>query len=221
MLPRVAVLGLCVSILTVTAASQTERPKQEKLLFQNEYVRVVEVTLAKGEKLPPHDSGNRLIYSLTKYSLKYSWGDRSTIEKRKAGEIHFHPSGIHSEENAGPEKVSFLLIERTDTALPAVTIEGEDMAKMSPSNTKVIFDRDMAKVFQVTLPPRDAVGMHLGLHRIIYGVTGYDLKVKGADGAEVRVSGKKASIRWETPSLHSVENPTGGVAKLLVFAFKR
>jgi hypothetical protein len=218
---RVVALVLCVSVLALSAVAQTARPKQEKLLFENEYVKVYEVTLAKGDKLPPHDSGNRLIYSLTNYSLKYSWSDRSSVEKRTAGDIHFHPSGVHAEENAGPGKVSFLMIERSGTALPVTTVAGEDMAKMSPSNTRVIFDRDMAKVFEVTLPPRDAVGMHLGLYRVIYGVTGYDLKVKTSDGKEARATGKKGSVRWETPSLHMVENPTDAVAKILVFSFKR
>jgi hypothetical protein len=218
---RVVALVLCVSVLALSAAAQTARPKQEKLLFENEYVKVYEVTLAKGDKLPPHESGNRLIYSLTNYSLKYLWSDRSSVEKRTAGDIHFHPTGVHAEENAGPGKVSFLMIERTGTALPVVSVAGEDMAKMSPSNTRVIFDRDMAKVFEVTLPPRDAVGMHLGLHRVIYGVTGYDLKVKTSDGKEARAAGKKGSVRWENPSLHMVENPTDAVAKILVFAFKR
>jgi len=218
---RVCVPILSVALLAASVTAQTERPKQEKLLTGNDYVKVYEVTLAKGEKLPPHDSGNRIIYSLTNYSLKYLWGDRTTIEKRKAGDIHFHPNGVHAEENAGPEKISLLMIERTSTPLPPVTLAGEDMAKMSPSNTHVIFDRDMAKVFEVTLPPRDAVGMHLGLYRVIYGVTAYELKVKTSDGKEQRVSGKKGSVRWETPSLHMVENPTNTVVKLLVFAFKK
>jgi hypothetical protein len=179
------------------------------------------VTLKKGEKLPPHESGDRLIYSLSAYSLKYIWADRSTIEKRTAGDLHFHPSGVHAEENAGPATVSFLIVERTATPLPAVEISGEDMAKMSPYNTKVLFDRAMAKVFEVTLPPRDAVAMHLGLPRLVYGLTAYDLKIKTPDGKEARAGGKKGSFRWEGASIHSVGNSTNATAKVVVFSFKK
>lgn len=215
------VLLLSVFFVTASTVSQTTRPDKEKPVFANEFVRAYEVTLKKGEKLPPHESGDRLIYSLNAYSLKYTWGDRSTIEKRTAGDLHYHPAGVHSEENAGPSAVSFLMIERTATPLPPVELSGQDMAEMSPHNTKVLFDRTMAKVFEVTLPPRDAVAMHLGLHRLIYALTAFDLMMKSADGKEMKATGKKGSFRWEQASIHSVENPSNGTARVLVFSFKK
>ncbi len=198
-----------------------QSPQKEKPVFQNEYVRVFQVTLNPGEKLPPHESGERLVYSLTSYSLTYRWGERTSEERRKEGDIHFHPGGKHAEENSGKQKASFLIIERTSTALPSFQQVGIDMAKASRFNTRVLFDRDLAKVFQVDFLPRDAVGMHQGLPRLVYALTAYDLLIKTPDGKEGKESGRKGSFRWHPPGLHSVENRTTSPTRLLVFAFKR
>ncbi len=198
-----------------------QSPRKEKPVFQNEYVRVFEATLNPGEKLAPHETGDRLIYSLTSYSLTYRWDDRVSEERRKEGDIHFHPGGKHAEENNGKQKASFLIIERTSTPLPPYEQVGIDMAKASPFNTRVLFDRDLAKVFEVKFLPRDAVGMHQGLPRLAYALTAYDLLIRTPDGKEVRESGKKGTFRWHPPGMHSVENRTISPTRLLVFGFKR
>jgi uncharacterized RmlC-like cupin family protein len=198
-----------------------QSPPQEKIVFQNDYVRVFEVNLNPGVKLPPHETGERLIYSLTSYVLTYRWDGRTSEEHRKAGDIHFHPSGKHAEENNGNQRASFLIIERTAVSLPPGAQFGIDMAKASPFNTQVLFDRDLAKVFEVKFLPHDAVGMHQGLPRLVYALTPFDLLIKTPDGKEVKESGKKGTFRWHPAGMHSVENRTATPTKLLVFGFKR
>ncbi len=199
----------------------SQSPQKEKPVFQNEYVRVFQVNLNPGEKLAPHETGDRLIYSLSSYSLTYRWDERASEERRKEGDIHFHPGGKHAEENNGKQKASYLIIERTSAPLPPFEQVGLDMAKASPFNTRVLFDRDLAKVFEVKFLPRDAVGMHQGLPRLVYSLTAYDLLVKTPDGKEMKESGKKGVFRWQPPGMHSVENRTMSPTRLLVFAFKR
>jgi uncharacterized RmlC-like cupin family protein len=207
--------------LPETGYPRSDLPSQEKVIFRNEYVAVLQVTLKPGEKLPTHDTGDRLIYSLSDYTLLYHWNDRTSTEHRKAGDIHYHPSGPHAEENGGKTTASFLIAERTAKPLPKTEVVGFDMAKASPFNTRVIFDREMAKVFEVVLPPGDAVSMHLGLHRVVYALTPFELTVTTPDGKIVRERGKKGSLSWHDAGLHAVENKTGSVIKFLVFAFKR
>jgi hypothetical protein len=205
----------------LTLLAQTTPPKQERLVFVNEYVRVFEATLKPGQKLDPHESGNRLIYSLTAYTVAYHWDGRVTEERRKAGEIHFHPSGVHFEENTGSQRAVFLIVERSSTPLPATEMTGLDMARVAPYNTKVLFDRDMAKVFEVNLPPNDNVPMHFGLNRVIYASTALNLIVTTPDGKGVKEISKKGGLGWHPAGLHSVLNKADIPAKLVVFGFKR
>jgi len=209
------------SLYLVPAFSQSPRPLQEKVLLQNEYVAVTQVTLKPGEKSPERTSGNRLIYSLTAYTLTYRWDSRTAIEKRKTGDFHVHPSGAHAEENAGKTTASFLVAERTSVPLPPVEVTGVDMAKASPFNTTVRFDRELAKVFEVTLPPKDAVAMHFGLNRVVYALTPFELTVTTPDGKTVTEKGKKGSLSWHPAGIHAVENRSSSTIRFLVFGFKR
>jgi uncharacterized RmlC-like cupin family protein len=211
----IALASLSTSLLSGQSAPQ------EKLVFQNDYVRVFEANLNPGVKLPAHESGERLIYSLTSYVLTYRWDGKTSEERRKAGDLHFHPSGKHAEENNGKQKASFLIIERTAAPLPASDQFGIDMAKASPFNTQVLFDRDLAKVFEVKFLPHDAVGMHRGLPRLIYALTPFDLLIKTPDGKVTKETGKKGSFQWHPAGMHSVENRTAAPTRLLVIGFKR
>lgn len=212
------VAGLLVSPLLL---AQQASPKQERLVFQNEYVRAYEVTLAPGEKLPPHEMGNRIIYSLTDYTLSYQWEGKTSVEKRKAGDVHFHPEGRHAEENAGKVPVKLILVERLATPLPPAEGTGVDMAKANPHNTRVLFDRDMAKVFEVTLYPKDAVSMHYGLYRLMHSFGSGELTVTTPDGKKVKQSVRKGAYAWEPAGLHAVENAGASPIHFLVFGFKK
>lgn len=209
------------AVFTVLSAPAQNRPKQEKLIFENEYVRAYEATLNPGESLQPHETGNRLIYSLSQYALRYHWDNKVSEENRKAGDVHFHPAGVHYEENAGKQKAVFLVVERTSKALPAAEGSGRDMAKASPHNTRVLLDREQAKIFEVTLYPKDAVAMHFGLNRMIYGLTSYELFEKTPDGKEQKEAHKKGGCEWQAAGMHGVENRGSQVAKFVVFAFKK
>ena len=70
-------------------ASQLDS-EHSKILFENDHVRVIEVTLDKGESQPKHDGLNRLIYSLSDYQLEYSYYKMNAVETDKeAGFVHW------------------------------------------------------------------------------------------------------------------------------------
>jgi uncharacterized RmlC-like cupin family protein len=215
-------VGLSVAmVFFVLSVPAQNPPKQEKLIFENEYVRAYEVTLNPGESLQPHETGNRLIYSLSTYVLRYHWDNKVSEENRKPGDVHFHPAGVHHEENSGKQKAIFLIVERTSKALPAAEGSGRDMAKASPYNSRLLLDREQAKIFEVTLYPKDAVAMHFGLNRIVYGLTSYELFVRTPDGKEQKETHKKGSCEWHAAGMHTVENRGSQVAKFVVFSFKK
>ena len=51
-------------------------------IFENEYVRLIEVKLAAGESQPMHHGIHRLIYSLTSYQIEYT-SDQMDTKKLK------------------------------------------------------------------------------------------------------------------------------------------
>ena len=215
------VLVACLFLLVSLSSAQSNPVKQERLVFENEYVRAYEVTLKPGEKPASHSSNERIIYSLTDYSLKYNWEGKSSVEKRKAGDVHYHPAGSHCEEPAGTITARFIMVERLAKPLPPHEGTGIDMAKANPHNTKVLFDRDVAKVFETTVYPKDVVSMHFGLDRLIYAASGAEMLVTTPDGKKTKETQKKGTYHWHGAGLHAVENVGSAPFKFIVFAFKR
>jgi hypothetical protein len=213
-LPVIVVLIAGLILLSSPLFTQSEAPKQEKLVFENQFVKAYEVTLQPGEKLPPH-------HGVNDYRPLYHWEGRTTEEKRKAGDVHFHPAALHSEENAGKGIARFLIVERLDAPLPPANGTGADMAVANPNNTKVIFDRDMAKVFEVTLYPKETASMHYGLDRLVYSPAASQFVSTGSDGAKTRQSVKKGGCQWYPSGLHAIENAGPSKTTLVVFAFKK
>ena len=82
----------------------------------------------------------------------------------------------------------FIIVERQQTPLPQTEGSGVDMAVANPHNTKVIFDRDMAKVFELTLQPKDAASMHYCPDRLIYSPEPSQFIILGADGSKTKQS---------------------------------
>lgn len=80
------------------------------LLFENNNVRVVEVSLEPGQATPSHPGGHRVIYSLGDYTIRWTEGDAEPNEvKWEAGEAHWHDPAEHSVENVGQTPARYLV----------------------------------------------------------------------------------------------------------------
>jgi quercetin dioxygenase-like cupin family protein len=77
-------------------------PKNMKVLFENERVRVVELNWKKGLKLPMHSHPEYFTYGIT--SLKYkSTSNDGKVAKRglKKGEVKWYAAESHAVESVG------------------------------------------------------------------------------------------------------------------------
>ena len=85
-------------------------PRQGKLLFNNETMRLLQVTLPAGEEIPMHNGRPRVIYALTDYTLKYQEdGEEPETADFRPGSVHFHGSGKHAITNVGETDARFLV----------------------------------------------------------------------------------------------------------------
>jgi hypothetical protein len=81
-----------------------------KVLYDDENVRVVEVNLEPGAKQFMHHGINRIIYSLTNYTINYQSGENEPVENTfAAGDCHWHGADAHSVENIGDTAANYLI----------------------------------------------------------------------------------------------------------------
>jgi quercetin dioxygenase-like cupin family protein len=80
-------------------------PKSARVLFENEVVRVIEITLSKGQKIPMHSHNKGLSYSLNGGRIRSNNADgRSEVIKVKKGEVSWSDrdgAETHAVENLG------------------------------------------------------------------------------------------------------------------------
>lgn len=85
-------------------------PKYGKVVFANDIVRLVQVTLPSGESIPMHDGRPRAIYALTDYALEFEEeGGQKSLTEFKTGQAVFHGRGRHAVRNTGNTDARYLV----------------------------------------------------------------------------------------------------------------
>lgn len=83
-----------------------------KVLFENEDVRVLEVKVQAGERVPKHSHPSGFAYALSDFKAKTTLTDGTSIEgEYQAGQFAETKPVTHAEENTGRTEAHLLLIE--------------------------------------------------------------------------------------------------------------
>lgn len=135
----IAVLG---SMLLAAAAATAQdavkvAPDHYKILKENKYVRVIENTLAPGDKDGMHTHPSGWYYVTKPGSMKVVHADgKSEIWEAKAGEAGWlNAEGPHTSENVGTTTMGFILVEVKNAPATPEAVKKE-AAKAAPKNKK-------------------------------------------------------------------------------------
>jgi quercetin dioxygenase-like cupin family protein len=83
-----------------------------RLVFENEHVRITEVMLPPEAAQAEHHGLNRLVYSLSDYSIRYTSDRFDTVERTFArGDAHWHEADEHAVENIGTTEARFVIFQ--------------------------------------------------------------------------------------------------------------
>ena len=87
-------------------------PNAFKVLLENDRVRVLEIRLKPGRKLPMHTHPPYLVYALTPHKVRVTFrGGNKKEVKIKAGEVLWSDGVSHAVENIGTTEAHVLNIE--------------------------------------------------------------------------------------------------------------
>jgi hypothetical protein len=78
-------------------------PKSAKVVFENDVVRVIEITLRKGQKIPMHTHKRNLTYGLneSKFRSTDGKGKSGVVKLKKGGASWSEGDETHVVENLG------------------------------------------------------------------------------------------------------------------------
>ena len=87
-------------------------PKNYSVVFENDQVRVLRVTVAPGEKTPMHEHPANVVIPLSDAAVRFTLPDGQTQEpKMTAGTPVWSPEGKHAGENVSKTKVEAIIVE--------------------------------------------------------------------------------------------------------------
>jgi len=119
---------LVVGLITLTATLSVAQDPLEvgpdiyKLLFENERVRVMEITFKPGDKIGTHSHPDHMAYLLTDGKLLLSYPDGTTKDlDGKAGEVIWINAETHAAENVGTTEVKGVVIELKEAPVAVVS----------------------------------------------------------------------------------------------------
>lgn len=196
-------------------------PDNTQLLFENEYVRVLNITLEPGDSQPLHKGGNRLIYALSNYTINYYQQEDTTEIMWNKGGVHWHEEGIHAVENVGETVADYLVIERKKAALPVTAhVIDEEIPTLAETGFSMEqFENVHARVCRITIPAGEVIPEHYGPPRLIYSLSDYKVFYTAEDKDSVEKEFNEGDFHWHPAGMHSVENIGDEAAEFIIFAF--
>jgi hypothetical protein len=207
---------------TATTVQEDATEATSELIFENEYAKIVKVTLEPGQMQPLHKAPQRLVYSLSDYTIDWSEeGINMGVKEWKKGDVHFHGAGEHSAKNVGETTAEWVVFQRKTEDLPPCgeNTTSEDIASLPGGFARVLFENDLFKVDLATVEACQSVPMHAGVNRIIYALTDFTMEYT-REGEEDDVHNFKAGeARWQDACKHASKNIGDTKAQFLVVAY--
>jgi quercetin dioxygenase-like cupin family protein len=196
-------------------------PEQGRLVFENDYVRVIEFSLEPGQEIPMHAGLKRAVYSLSDYSLQWTEGSSTETVEWSAGEAHWHEALEHAAKNIGQTEARYVTVGRKAAALPEPLVsQGPALLEVQPEGVRVVLDNDDVEVLDVTLAPGAKQPVHSGRHRFVYSLKDYKLDFTCGDES-VETSFSAGEGHWHEAAEHCAENPGETAARYVLFGLKR
>jgi hypothetical protein len=205
-------------IVKEVAELVAEYPQNVKLLFENEYVWVLRFHLRPGDMLPVHEAGNRAVYALSDYRLLFLPSYEPSMERMHPGEVQWRHYEPHEAKNVGTTDALFLVVARKPIPLAEVTSRDpkKDLLKLAPKSAKLLLENQHMRVTEVTVRPGEKQPLHQGLHRVVYSLTDYQIRMGGDE-----YQFQSGDVHFHGPGEHAVENTSGTMARYVVFELRK
>ena len=204
---------------------ENEKPlPNSKVLLNNEYVKVTEITLSPFEELPKHRGQDRAIFSLSDYEVEYTENGKTVTKEWKHGDVHWHKAGDHALKILGEMQARFLVVARNKQQSlktdPPKNVP--ELTKVAPESAKILLDNPQVQIVRVKLKAGQQIPTHRGWNRVVYPLTSYQARMTVEGKQEpIEKQLKEGDARWYPADSHSIMVTSKKDADTVIFAFKK
>ncbi len=199
---------------------QVEHPEMVQELFRNDWIHVAKFHIPVGDTLPMHRGGERTVYSLTDYTVRFKHGERENVVTKQAGTAHWHAAEPHEAENVGDTPVRAIIATRTKETLPGNGGTPVSLAQVAPDVARVLLDNGRVQVYEVTLAAGAGIPEHVGMNRLLIARGAFSLEIGDPETAvEVRPF-SQGDLYWAQTHDVEIRNVGEQDAVFVIIEFK-
>ena len=201
-------------------------PMATKLLFDNNYITVVEFDLKPGAELPAFTLGDFTLYSLSDGTISFLDDGEPAARELKNGDIFWYPGSRQMVENKGTVATRFFIVARKTTTLPEYVLEDleQDVSQTAPEVAELLLDNDHIRVIEVKLEPGEEIKTHRGIARVVYSLNPYTIDYRTNEydkDTTIQKTFEPGYTHWHESGSHSLVNIGETPMRDLIFEFKK
>lgn len=187
------------------------RTATQKVVLENEFVRVVELRVPPGVFESRHSHARGVTIALSAYDNEMTDFPAGTVTKRhtKFGEVRWAEPVTHEARNTGTTEQRVLRVElkREAPGAPAGKPDPLDSLIVCKDTQKLIFENPFVRVIEERVPPGVAQPKHRHAHGVLIPLANSDIEsVDDPGGQPVRRQLKIGEAGWREPVVHAVRN---------------
>jgi len=194
-------------------------PTGVKVVFENDQVRVLDVTTQPGSTMAVHSHPAMMVVTLSPGTTRFtsSTGQVDTVGadgKRGAGA--YRPAESHSSQNVGKTNSHAILIEFKQAAPSAATARRPSL----PAPYKWVSENAHAVQFELTVPPGGSVPTHTHGNHVLVALADATAELTNQDGTKQTINQVKDTAQYQTPATHSGVNTGKTTLHIVVVELK-
>jgi quercetin dioxygenase-like cupin family protein len=198
----------------------TAGPDIYKAVFENDKVRVFEITFAPGAKIAMHQHPDHAIYALTAGTLKITTESGETKDMTlKKGDAGFFPGESHSAENATDKEVKAVLVELKPGAAFTAAPKAGDPLKVGKNIYKKVFENDRVRILTINFKKGASIKAHSHPDHVVFITSAGTLKISPAEGEPQEMALEVGQAVMLDAGIHSAKNIKGN-PQAVVFELK-
>lgn len=187
-------------------------PKTERIVFENPFVRVVELRVPPGVFEPKHSHGRGVTIALSDYDNQMTElpGGATRQRHTKFGEVRWAEAVTHEARNTGTTEQRVIRVElKQDQPAAATPARPDplDSLVVCKDTQKLIFENPFVRVIEERVPPGVPQPKHRHARGVLVPLANSDVEsVDDPAGQPVRRSLKFGDAGWREPVVHTVKN---------------
>ncbi|NIP38361.1 MAG: cupin domain-containing protein [Candidatus Dadabacteria bacterium] len=198
-------------------------PQTYKIILDNDYIRMLEITAKPGERDEMHSHPQSAWYAVSSSKIRLHNTDGSTKDiEVQAGTANFQDAvAMHSMENIGETDAKIVMVELKDNQPPVLETKGPDPLVVSPDVYRLLSENETVRILELTTRPGQRDKMHGHPANVYYVLSGKSGKLYNEHGEvkELSLTAGMASYQ-DAAQNHQFENSGDLEIKVIMFELK-